>query len=84
MPELVISKPEDIKKLQGWTIEEAGMLPPPKIGIGLKISHPAAAIPVVVLITASVAMGLSGNVVVANPGLHIESKDIIEVLKEGA
>lgn len=84
MPELVITKPEDIKKLQGWTIMEAGLLPPPRGGVGLKISHPAAAIPVVVLITAQAMMGLSGEVVIAKAGLNVESKDIIEVLKEGA
>ncbi len=76
MPELIIKKPEDIEKLVGWTVLEAGLLPPGMgIGVGLKLSHPAAAVPVKVFFVAGTQMGLSGNVVVANPGINILSQD---------
>ena len=77
MPELVIKKPEDIEKLVGWTVLEAGLLPPGMgVGVGLKLSHPAAAVPVKVFIVGSTIMGLSGNVVTASPGITISTQDV--------
>lgn len=79
MPELVIKTPADLKKLVGWTIIEAGTLPPPmQAGIGMKLSHPAASCKVVILFNPTVVMGLSGNVVIASPNIAIESRDIAE------
>ena len=81
MPELIIKHPEDIKKLAGWTIVEAGTLPPPG-GVGLKLSHPAASCQVVILFKPGVVMGLSGNVVTATSTLGVESRDVDEEPKE--
>ena len=73
MPELVIKKPEDVEKLKGWTIIEAEPMP---AGVALKLEHPAAAVPVKVFIVGGTIMGLSGNVVIASPGITISTQDV--------
>lgn len=76
MAELIIRTPEDVKKLEGWKIEKAEVIPPGRIM--LKISHPAASCHVQIVITPGVTMGLSGNIVLATSGILIEGRDVVE------
>jgi copper homeostasis protein CutC len=74
--ELVIQSAEDLKKLQGWQIEAAtysveGVDP----SVRLKITHPAASCPVMVIIRPQVSFGRSGNIFLVNQALTIQTQD---------
>jgi len=75
--ELVLSKPEDIKKLEGWTIksgvvEVQGADPV----LVLSMSHPAAEFPIKLEIKPTVSIGRNGNIIVCNQMLRLHIEDI--------
>ena len=76
MAELIIKTPGDLKKLEGWRIERVGIA---QGGIlVIRVSHPVASCHVEILVRPQVTMGLSGNIVMANPEMLVKSRDIME------
>lgn len=74
MPELNIQNPiEDIKKLNGWTIEDAFIQ---GASLRLVIAHPAAAKKVAFTLLAVYTIEIRGQTVIMNPGLNMGTQDI--------
>jgi len=61
--------------LKGWTIRDVKQLS--NNGLALRLYHPAAEHDIALTIKATIEMGRSGNIVVANEGLLIHAEDII-------
>lgn len=75
---LTINSPEDLKKLEGWTIKGAKMAPGINPQVQLRLSHPAAENDVILIVIASSLMGLSGNVVVTHTDIGLKTVDFEE------
>ena len=78
MAELELKSTDDLKKLKGWTVQRAFKAGDRVMAIALVLSHPAAEKKIMVIIDATVKMGRSGQVVVAQEKLEISVKDVIE------
>jgi hypothetical protein len=75
--EVELKTPEDIKKLEGWTITGAHLQregPDPQLV--LQMSHPLAGTPIQVAITPVITFGRNGNIMIANTALNLKTQDI--------
>ena len=81
MPELVISNAQEINKLEGWRVESAELQVLQQgnakiTSLLVKISHVAAEKQVMLRITPSIELIISGNTVVAGSGLYLQTTDV--------
>jgi len=79
MPEIIMTKPDDITKLAGWQIVDAQVIRPNTSElpfIRMKIAHPFAQREVNLDIKATVKMTVEALNIKVRPDLRIEATDV--------
>lgn len=75
--ELNLNKPEDLAKLEGWTIKgiQHGLAGSDPMLV-FRLEHLAAGRPIKLIVSAAVNFGRSGNILLANTALTLRTEDI--------
>ena len=79
MPELNITSPKDLSKLEGWRIVKASQYP---FGIQIVIAHPVTPVKVLLTLHAGTQMQMNNQSYNITPTFQMMSQDYVEESKE--
>lgn len=73
---MIFTKPEDLRQLIGWVIDDVQFAPGARLI--LILSHVAAPNKTKLILTPCIQVGMTGNITVHNPMLNMASEPVVE------